>query len=141
MRWVPVPGLGLPGKDIPLFDPQANLAAYFDRLLFPGRLYNGIRDPEGMLSTLPALGTTLLGVLMGIWLRSKFSASQKTLWMVVAGVAGIALGLFWKPWFPINKNLWTSSYVLFAAGCSLIVLTICYWALEIMQWKRGWTYF
>ena len=141
LRWVPVPGMGYPGKNIPLFDPQANLAAYLDRHLFPGRLYNGIRDPEGLLSTLPALGTTLLGVLTGIWLRSKFSASQKALWMLVAAIAAIALGSVWNPWFPINKNLWTSSYVLFAAGCSLVGLTICYWALEIRQWRRGWNYF
>ncbi len=141
LRWVPVPGFGMPGRDMPLFDPRANLGAYLDRRIFPGRLYVGIRDPEGLLSTLPALGTTLLGVLTGIWLRSKRSASQTALWMMVAGIAGIGLGLVWNLWFPINKNLWTSSYVLFAAGCSIVGLAICYWAVEIKQWKRGWTYF
>jgi predicted acyltransferase len=140
LRWVPVPGFGMPGRDIPLFDPRANLTAYIDRHIFPGRLYNDIRDPEGLLSNLPALGTTLLGVLTGIWLRSKRSASQTAFWMMVAGIGGIGLGLVWNQWFPINKNLWTSSYVLLAAGCSLIGLTICYWAIEIQQWKRGWTY-
>jgi predicted acyltransferase len=141
LRWVPVPGFGMPGRDMPLFDPRANLGAYLDRRIFPGRLYVGVRDPEGLLSTLPALGTTLLGVLTGIWLRSKRSASQTALWMMVAGIAGIGLGLVWNLWFPINKNLWTSSYVLFAAGCSIVGLAICYWAVEIKQWKRGWTYF
>ncbi len=140
LRWVPVPGFGMPGRDVPLFDPRANLAAYIDRHIFPGRLYNGIRDPEGLLSTLPALATTLLGVLTGTWLRSKRAASQKALGMTIAGIASIGLGLIWNTWFPINKNLWSSSFVLFAAGCSVTCLAICYWAIEIKQWKRGWTY-
>lgn len=141
LRWVPVPGFGMPGRDFPLFDPHANLAAYIDRHIFPGRLYNGFRDPEGLLSTAPSLATTLLGVMTGMWLQSKRSISQKARWMMVAGIAGIGLGLIWNLWFPINKNLWTSSYVLFAAGCSTVGLAICYWAVEIKHWKRGWTYF
>ncbi|MHB2009513.1 MAG: acyltransferase family protein [Acidobacteriaceae bacterium] len=140
MRWVPVPGFGLPGRDIPLFDPTRNLAAYIDQHIFPGRLYGGLRDPEGLLSTLPALGTTLLGMLTGMWLRSKRSPALKAWGMLVAGVFGISLGLLWGRWFPINKNLWTSSYVLFAAGCSLVALAICYWAVDIKNWKNGWTY-
>lgn len=127
--------------NVPLFDPRANLTAYIDRCILPGRLYGGSRDPEGLLSTLPAFATTLLGVLTGIWLRSKRSSSQKALWMMIAGISGVGLGLIWNLWFPINKNLWTSSYVLFAAGCSLVGLAIFYWAIEIKQWKRGWTYF
>ncbi|MEO6924517.1 MAG: DUF5009 domain-containing protein, partial [Acidobacteriaceae bacterium] len=141
LRWVRVPGFGLPGVNVPLFDPRANLTAYIDRRLLSGHLYNGYRDPEGLLSTLPALATTLLGVLTGIWLRSKRSTSQKALWILIGGIVSIGLGLIWNQWFPINKNLWTSSYVLFAGGCSLVGLAICYWAVEIKQWKRGWTYF
>jgi predicted acyltransferase len=141
LRWVPIPGLGMPGRDFPLFDPRANLTAYIDRQIFPGRLYVGFRDPEGLLSMLPSLATTLLGVLTGMWLRSQRSASQKAAWMSIAGVASVGLGLFWNLWFPINKNLWSSSFVLFAAGCSILLLSICYWAVEIKQWRRGWTYF
>ncbi len=141
LRWVPIPGLGMPGRDVPLFDPYANLTAYIDRHIFPGRLYNGFRDPEGLLSTLPALGTMLLGVLTGMWLRSKRSASRIAWGLLSAGIIGIALGLIWNHWFPINKNLWSSSFVLFAAGCSVTGLAICYWAVEIQQWKRNWTYF
>jgi hypothetical protein len=140
MRWVPVPGFGLPGRDIPLFDPTRNLAAYIDRHIFPGWLYRGVRDPEGLLSTLPALETTLLGMLTGMWLRSKRSPALKAWGMLVAGVFGISLGLLWGHWFPINKNLWTSSYVLFAAGCALVALSLCYWAIDIKNWKNGWTY-
>lgn len=140
LRWVPVPGFGMPGRDIPLFDPSRNLGAYIDRHIFPGRLYRGVRDPEGLLSNIPALGTTLLGVLTAMWLRSKRSPSIKAWGMLAAGVLGIFLGQLWGLWFPINKNLWSSSYVLFAAGIALVALSICYWAIDIMNWKTGWTY-
>src|ERR1035437_10331021 len=111
LRWVPVTGFGMPGRDIPLFDPGRNLGAYIDRHIFPGRLYRGVRDPEGLLSNIPALGTTLLGMLTAIWLRSKRSPSIKAWGMLAAGVLGIFLGQVWGLWFPINKNLWSSSYV------------------------------
>ena len=140
LRWVPVPGYGMPGRDIPLFDPTRNLAAYLDRHILPGRLFRQVRDPEGLLSDLPAVCTTLLGMLTAIWLRSKHNSSRKAWGMLAAGVVGILLGQLWGHWFPINKNLWTSSYVLFAAGCTLIGLSICYWAVDIRNWKTGWTY-
>ncbi|MGB8478671.1 MAG: heparan-alpha-glucosaminide N-acetyltransferase domain-containing protein [Acidobacteriaceae bacterium] len=140
LRWVPVPGFGMPGRDIPLFDPTRNLGAYMDRHIFPGRLYRGVRDPEGLLSNIPALGTTLLGMLTGMWLRCKRSPSIKAWGMLGAGILGIILGQVWGLWFPINKNLWSSSYVLFAAGIALVALSICYWAVDIKNWKTGWTY-
>jgi predicted acyltransferase len=140
MRWVPVPGFGLPGRDIPLLDKDANLVAYLDRHIFPGRLYEGTRDPEGLLSTIPALGTMLMGMLTGMWLRTQRTLSQKFAWMLGAGIVSILLGELWNPWFPINKKLWTSSYVLFAAGCSLVGVALCYWAVEIKGWKKGWTF-
>lgn len=140
MRWIPVPGFGLPGRDIPFLDPDRNLVAYLDRHIFPGRLYEGTRDPEGLLSTLPALATTLLGMLTGMWLRSTQTPTRKACGMFVAGVVGISLGIFWGHWFPINKKLWTSSYVLFAAGCALLLLSMSYWAVDIKKWRRGWTY-
>lgn len=141
MRWVPVPGYGIPGRDIPLLDKDANLVAWLDRHIFPGRLYEGTRDPEGLLSDLPALGTALLGVLTGMWLRTQRTIGQKAAGLFAAGVAGLVLGEIWGIWFPINKKLWTSSYVLFAAGISILGLALCYWAIEIKGWKRGWTYF
>ncbi|HTU49131.1 MAG TPA: heparan-alpha-glucosaminide N-acetyltransferase domain-containing protein [Acidobacteriaceae bacterium] len=140
LRWVPVPGFGMPGRDIPLFDPTRNLGAYIDRHIFPGRLYRGVRDPEGLLSDIPAVATTLLGMLTAMWLRCKRSPSIKAWGMLAAGILGIILGQVWNLWFPINKNLWTSSYVLFAAGIALVALSICYWAVDIKNWKTGWTY-
>jgi predicted acyltransferase len=141
LRWVSVPGFGIPGRNIPLFDPTHNLGAYIDRHIFPGRLYRGVRDPQGLLSTIPALGTTLLGMLTGMWMRSKRNAALKAWGMLAAGVLGILLGVLWGHWFPINKNLWSSSYVLFAAGCALMALSICYWAIDIKNWENGRTYY
>lgn len=141
MRFVPVPGYGVPGRDIPFLDKDANIVAWLDRHMFPGRLYEGVRDPEGLLSNIPAFATTLLGMLAGIWLRSKETIHEKFAGLLGSGLVLILLGELWNPWFPINKKLWTSSYVLFAAGVSLVGLALCYWAVEIRGWKKGWTYF
>jgi predicted acyltransferase len=138
MRFVPVPGFGVPTHDIPLLDPDRNLAAWLDRKLLFGHLYEITRDPEGVLSTIPAIATTLLGVLTGDWLRSARSAKAKALGLAVFGVAGVAAGRILNLWFPINKKLWTSSYVIFTAGLALVCLAICYWVLDVKQWRR-WT--
>jgi len=144
MRFVPVPGFGVPGRDMPLLHPDANLAAYLDRrflthLWGTTRLYEVTRDPEGLLSTLPAIATALLGVFTGEWLRSKRSPQNQALGMLVFGVIGLILGKTWGIWFPINKKLWTSSYVLFTAGFALICLALCYWATDIKRWRGAWT--
>jgi predicted acyltransferase len=141
MRLVSVPGYGVPGRDIPFLDKNANIVAWLDRHIFPGRLYEGVRDPEGLLSNIPALGTALLGMLTAMWLRTSASMERKFAGMLGGGVVLILLGELWNPWFPINKKLWTSSYVLFAAGVSLLGLALCYWAIEIRGWKKGWTFF
>src|SRR5580658_1395956 len=86
LRFVPVPGFGLPGRDIPFMDPDRNLAAWLDRKLFIGHLYNGTRDPEGILSTIPAVATTLIGVLTGYWLRSDKSPGTKAIRMFHVGI-------------------------------------------------------
>jgi predicted acyltransferase len=138
MRFVPVPGFGLPGRDIPFLHPDANLAAYLDRKVFR-TLWEVTRDPEGLLSTLPAIATPLLGIFTGEWLRSKRSPQTKALGMLLFGVIGLILGRTWGIWFPINKKLWTSSYVLFAGGFALVCLAACYWASDIKRWRGVWT--
>jgi predicted acyltransferase len=123
MRFVPVPGYGVPTHDVPLLDPNRNLVAWLDRQIFsPSHLYEKTRDPEGLLSTLPALATTLFGMLTGIWLRTSKNIGEKAKGIAVAGVSGLLLGGLWNYAFPINKKLWTSSYVLFSAGWSLLLL-------------------
>jgi predicted acyltransferase len=139
LRFVPVPGFGVPGRDIPFMDPDRNIVAWLDRLLFPGRLYNGTRDPEGIISTMPAIATTIMGVLAGKWLRTDKLAVAKANWLLAAGSAGLVLGLIWNRWFPINKNLWTSSFAVFTGGFALFVLGCLYWILEIKRWRGRWT--
>jgi len=139
MRFVPVPGYGIPTHDIALLDPNANLAAYLDRKLMLGHLWEGTRDPEGVLSTLPAIATALCGVLTGEWLHSNRSPKLKAAWMFGSGAAVLIAGELWGIWFPINKNLWTSSYVLFTAGSAMVCLAICYWAVDIKQYRGWWT--
>ena len=140
MRWVPVPGFGMPGRDIPFLDKDMNWVSVVDRQIFPGRLLEKTRDPLGLISTIPAVATCLLGVLTGLWLRTQRGMTAKASGMLAGAVAGLALGGFWGVWFPINKRLWTSSYVLFAAGWTLLVLAICYLVIEIKKHGGAWTY-
>ncbi len=137
MRYVPVPGYGVPGHDIPLLHHDANLAAYLDRKFMLGHLWEPTRDPEGILSTLPAIATALCGVLTGEWLRSERTAKRKLAGMFACGLVGVIAGELWGLWFPINKKLWTSSYVLFTAGGALLCLAACYWVSD-MKLHRGW---
>jgi predicted acyltransferase len=131
MRYLPVPGFGVPTHGIPLLDPDRNLAAWLDRKLLAGHLYNGTRDPEGVLSTIPALATCLLGLLTGDWLQSAHSSKSKAGGMALLGIVGVALGKLLDLWFPINKNLWTSSFVIFTTGMALVGLALCYWLLDL----------
>jgi predicted acyltransferase len=138
MRFMPVPGFGLPGRDIPFLDHDANIVAWLDRHIFSAtHLYERTRDPEGLLSTIPAIGTTLLGVLTGLFLRSPGSDSRKSATLAIAGVSCVGLGLAWNPWFPINKKLWTSSFVLYAAGWSLLILAVFWFLVQVRQYRRG----
>ena len=139
MRVVPVPGFGIPGRDMPFLDPDGNLAAWLDRKLLMGHLYNTTRDPEGVISTIPAIATCLLGLLTGNWLRSAHSAKGKAAGMALFGTLGVVLGEILNLWFPINKNLWTSSFVILTAGLALICLAVCYWILDVHQWRGPWT--
>ena len=139
MRFVPVPGFGIPGTDMLLLDPNANLNWYLDRQLLPGRMYEGVRDPEGILSTFPAIATVLLGVLTGEWLATLRDANRKVVGMLAFGTACVVVGLLWGVWFPINKKLWTSSFALFTAGCALICLAACYWINDVKLHRGIWT--
>lgn len=138
MRYVPVPGYGVPVENFPLLDPNINLVAWLDRSLFSaGHLYERVRDPEGLLSTIPALGTTLIGLLTGLWLRTRRSLAEKICGIVIAGVAGLLLGEIWNFSFPINKKLWTSSYVLYAAGFSLLLLALFLYLADLRRSRAG----
>jgi predicted acyltransferase len=120
---------------------QGNLASWIDRELLPGKLYLGIHDPEGLFSTIPAIGTGLLGIFTGVFLKtSTLSGEQKCLRMAIAGATFIVLAQLWNLNFPINKNLWTSSFVLQVGGISLLLLSLFYYVIDVKGYQR-WAFF
>ena len=134
MTLVPVPGHS--AGDL---GPEGNLAAWLDRaVLGPQHLWRVSRvyDPEGILSTVPAVATVLFGALAGQWVRSHRPPRTITMGLVLAGAFGVALGAEWGNWFPVNKALWTSSYAVLTAGIALLVFAACYWAVEVCGWRR-----
>lgn len=134
MMLVPVPGYGAG-----VLTPDGNMEAYIDRLLLPGKLHRMVYDPEGLLSTIPAIGTALLGVFTGQFLRwksEKWTITRKSVLLAIAGFTLLVLGLLWDIVFPINKNMWTSSFVLFAGGWSLLLLFVFYFIIEVVGLKK-----
>ena len=135
MTLVPVPGC-----EVTTFDDKAcNLAAWIDRSVFTeNHIWQQAKvyDPEGILSTIPAIVTAICGVLTGHWLRTNRSDLEKVGGLFFAGVSAVAVGYVWSGWFPINKALWTSSYVIFTAGMALCLLGFCYWLVDIKGYKR-----
>jgi len=134
MATVPVPGYG--AGDL---SPAGNLAAYLDRtILGPQHLWRvaSVYDPEGILSTVPAVATALLGVLTGQWLRRQPTTGATAARLALAGVLCAAVGQIWGAWFPVNKSLWTSSYVMLMGGLALITLAACYWLIEVRGHRR-----
>jgi predicted acyltransferase len=136
MSWVPVPGVGAG-----VLEPGQDVGAYIDRAIFgTSHLWESSRtwDPEGLLSTLPAVASVLLGVLVGEWLRSGRSRTRIVALLAAAGAAGVIAGLLWDQLFPINKALWTSSFVVFTAGMGALGLALCYWLVDSKGYRR-WT--
>lgn len=129
---VPVPGVGAGN-----FAECMNLTNYLDSIWLPGRKYDGDHDPEGILSTFPAIATALLGVLAGKWLCCGASSSRKAAMLIVGGAILLALGWCWHPLFPVIKKIWSSSFVLVAGGWSAVLLGVFVWIVEVMQW-RAW---
>lgn len=134
MRFVPVPGYGVGN-----LTPEGNLAAWIDRKFLTGHMWrqlNQVRDPEGLLSTLPAIGTALSGVLVGEWLRSARDETRKIAGLIGAGAVAMVAGRLLHYVFPINKNLWTSTFVLFTGGFAMILLAACMWIVDVKGWKK-----
>jgi len=119
---------------------EGNFASYVDRLLLPGKLHKGIHDPEGLLAIIPAIGNALLGILAGLWLRrsaEEVSGDRKAAGLAIAGVVLLAVGGLWSFAFPLNKNLWTSSFVLWTCGWGSLLLALFYWTIDVRGWARG----
>ncbi|HEX8377215.1 MAG TPA: DUF5009 domain-containing protein [Pedobacter sp.] len=140
--WVLLTLVPVPGGIAPNLEKTTNLGAWLDRtLLTENHLWKFSKtwDPEGILSTLPAIASGISGVLTGVWARRKdIRADRKVYIMLIAGIISVISGLFFDVYFPMNKALWTSSYVLFTSGLALIVLTILYWIIDVRQ-VRGFT--
>jgi predicted acyltransferase len=120
---------------------EGNFASYIDRSVLPGRLYLVIHDPEGLMSTIPAIATGLLGILTGNLLKNGAQSRQrKALLMAVSGIVLLILAQIWNIVFPINKNLWTSSFVLHVGGISLLLLSLFYYIIDVLGYKK-WAFF
>ena len=135
MTVVPVPDVGYAN-----LEPTTNLAAWLDQLILtPAHVYKPAKvwDPEGLLSTLPAVATGILGLLTGTWLRTSRSAAEKVAWLFAMGCLLTLTGLIWNGIFPINKALWTSSYALLAGGLAMLGLALCYWFIDVQNYRRG----
>jgi predicted acyltransferase len=135
-----------PAHDLGSADPfsqEGNLASYIDRLIMPGRLYLGNHDPEGLFSTIPAVGTALLGMFTGEFMLSKYlndKPLRKVLYLVLAAIALMIIGRIWNIAFPINKNLWSSSFVCFVGGLSLLLFAIFYLIIDVWNYNK-WSFF
>ena len=137
MTFVPVPGIGAGS-----FGPDANLANWIDAHYLPGRLWDKSRDPEGLLSTLPAIATCLLGVLAGLLLKDeRLTSTQKSLWLIGAGTVMVLAGYLWGLQFPVIKAIWTSSFVLVAGGYSAILLGVMHQVIDVWGWRAWATIF
>lgn len=135
LRFIPVPGI--PEGAGP-FSYDGNLCGYIDRMLLPGRLcYDNYFDPEGLLSTVPAVGTALLGMMTGDYVRKgKTRGGKKVLVMFGAAAVMLVLGLVWSKCFPLNKPLWSSSFVLVVGAYSLALFALFYWIIDVKGWRK-----
>lgn len=127
MFWYPVPGVGAGRLGV-----EANFARYVDGLVLTGHMWSQTKfwDPEGIISTLPAISTALFGILTGYLLRLRRDPAERATWMLISGNLLIFAGLMLSTWMPINKKLWTSSYAVFMAGLASVCFAICYWLLD-----------
>jgi len=135
MRFIPVPGIGAG-----VLEPGSNFAAWVDSIFLRGHMwsyYNHAWDPEGIVSTIPAIATTLFGVLTGQWLRSSLPQRRKVAGMVCAGFVLLVAGCILDRWLPINKSIWTSTFSIFMAGVALVCLAFFYWSIDAADFS-GW---
>jgi predicted acyltransferase len=139
--WLLLKFTSAPGHPIGDLTMEGNFASYIDRHLLPGKLYLGIHDPEGIASTLPAIGTGLLGILAGGFIKNNSATgNQKAFRLAIAGIIFIILAQIWNFDFPINKNLWTSSFVLNVGGISLVLLALFYYVIDVLGYVK-WAFF
>ena len=130
MEFIPVPGIGLG-----VLEPGKNLAAYVDSILIPGSLWQGTWDPEGILSTIPAIASGIIGMLAGHFVISKERIENKIIWMYLIGVLCLIDSFIWELLMPINKNLWTSTYVMYTSGWAFLMLASLIWICDVLKYQ------
>ncbi len=135
--WAALTLIPVPGAGAGVLTPEGNLASWLDRAILGRHLLTRWSDPEGMLSTLPAIATAMAGVFAGDWLKDRRQPHHSA-WLFAAGLAATIAGLAWGRVFPINKNLWTSSFALFSAGLAAQTLALFHWLVDVCGW-RGWS--
>lgn len=131
MVLIPVPGIGAG-----VLEPGRNLAAWIDEMVIPLRLYRGNWDPEGLLSTIPAIVTGITGMLAGHLIKAEMDIEKKLNYMFFAGFLCVLAGYTWDLFFPINKNLWTSSYVLFTSGWAFMAFAACILIVDVHGYNK-----
>lgn len=136
--WLMMTLIPTPGYNQPMLDPGVNLAAWFDSLFLPGKMWQGDWDPEGFLSTLPAIASGIAGLLAGQLLLSDRQPHEKANLLMVAGFFSVLIGYVWSLNFPVNKNIWTSSYVMVTAGAASLALGAAYYIVDLKKYTR-WT--
>ena len=134
MVYIPVPHFGRG-----VLTAEGNLSAYIDRLLLPGKLHRVVYDPEGLLSTIPAICSAMMGIFVGTFIKSAsplFNTSKKLAGLFITGILCLTTGLTWGLFFPVNKTMWTSSFVLFAGGWSILLFAIFYYIIDVKSLKK-----
>jgi len=132
---IPVPGYGVGDLSF-----EGNLVGWFDRTFLPGRLLQGNYDELGLLTQLPALCITVFGSIAGDILRNKATEDKKAMTLVLFGIAAVIIGLLWNMHFPINKRLWSSSFIMLTSGLAFLILALFYWVIDVKGFKK-WTFF
>jgi predicted acyltransferase len=132
--WAAITFVPVPGCEAQALSAECNIGSFIDRHVFGQHMAYPTWDPEGLLSTIPAIATALFGVFAGDWLKEP-GARHRTLTLFAAGGVAVAIALAWDRVFPINKNLWTSSFALFTAGLAAEVLAACHWLLDVRHWR------
>jgi predicted acyltransferase len=134
--WLSMALIPTPGYETAMLEPGKNLTAWIDSIFLPGQMWQGNWDPEGIYSTLPAIATGITGMLAGKLLLTELSRERKVIWLFTLGFASAVLGFMWSWVFPLNKNLWTSSYVLVTSGLASMVFASMYFLIDMLGYKK-----
>lgn len=136
LYWLAMVLIPTPGYGKPMLEPGINLAAWIDSYMLPGRMWQKTWDPEGLFSTFPAIATGITGMLAGSLIVSKKTTEEKIIWLFTAGFIALAIGHAWSWFFPLNKNIWTSSFVMVTSGLAALTLATSMYIIDVSGYKK-----